>query len=55
MAVLHGRGVELVCELLSAADHLEKIKPEDVRELLRESATVLGDLLKRDKPAPPPK
>ena len=55
MAVLHARGVELVCELLSAADHLEKIKPEDVRELLRESATVLGDLLKRDKPASPPK
>ena len=54
MTKLHMRGVELVHELLSAADHLDKMKPQDVVDLLRETATVLGDLLKRDVPKADP-
>ena len=48
MPQLHARGVELVLELLDAADHLHNLKPNDLAALLRETATVLGDLLKRD-------
>jgi hypothetical protein len=50
MPELHARGVELVIELLDAADHIHNLKPDDVATLLRETATVLGDLLKRDIP-----
>jgi hypothetical protein len=50
MPQLHARGVELVLELLDAADQLERMPPESVKALLRETASVLGDLLKRDRP-----
>ena len=50
MPELHARGVELVVELLDAADHVHNIKPNDLAALLRETAGVLGDLLKRDIP-----
>ncbi|MBN9223099.1 MAG: hypothetical protein J0I79_34670 [Mesorhizobium sp.] len=50
MAQLHMRGVELVHELLSAADSIDNMKQQDVVDLLRETAQVLGDLLKRDNP-----
>jgi hypothetical protein len=50
MPELHARGVELVVELLDAADHVHNLKPEELAGLLRETATVLGDLLKRDIP-----
>jgi hypothetical protein len=50
MPELHARGVELVVELLDAADHVHNIKPNDLAVLLRETAGVLGDLLKRDIP-----
>ena len=53
MPQLHQRGVELIYELVTTADHLEKMKPEDVVALLRETAMVLGDLLKRDIPDKP--
>ena len=48
MPQLHQRGVELVYELVTAADHVDRMKPEDVAALLRETAGVLGDLLQRD-------
>jgi len=51
MPELHARGVILVVELLEAADHVARYKPEDVSALLRETAEVLGELLKRDIPA----
>lgn len=54
MAQLHMRGVELVHELLNAADHLDNMKQQDVVTLLRETATVLGDLLTRDIPKTDP-
>lgn len=47
---LHLRGVELLTELLDAADHVERIKPKELRSLLKETASVLGDLLARDIP-----
>ncbi len=50
MAQLHARGVELVVDLLDAADHLEGLTPEDIRSLLRETASALADLLERDVP-----
>jgi hypothetical protein len=49
---LHARGVELVVELLDAADHFDRLKPDEVKALLLDSAYVLGELLKRDIPAP---
>ncbi|TPK69598.1 hypothetical protein FJ546_03120 [Mesorhizobium sp. B2-4-19] len=53
MPQLHARGLELVLDLLAAADHLEKLRDEDLRSLLRETATVLADLLERDIPKRP--
>jgi hypothetical protein len=50
MPELHARGVELVVELLDAADHIDRLKRHEVAALLRETAKVLGDLLKRDIP-----
>jgi predicted ATPase len=50
MPELHARGVELVVELLDAADHVHNLKPEELAALLRETATVLGELLQRDIP-----
>lgn len=48
---LHSRGVELVVELQDAADRADQLSPEEIRQLLLETATVLGDLLKRDIPS----
>lgn len=47
---LHSRGVELVVELQDAADRADHLRPEEIRQLLLETATVLGELLKRDVP-----
>lgn len=49
---LHSRGVELVIELQDAADSVHNMRPDEVRQLLLETATVLGELLKRDIPNP---
>lgn len=48
---LHSRGVELVIELQDAADRADQVRPEEIRKLLLETASVLGDLLKRDIPS----
>ena len=50
MPELHARGVELVVELLDAADQVHNLEPDDLASLLRETATVLGDLLRRNIP-----
>lgn len=51
---LHMRGVELVVELQDAADLAHELTPSEIRRLLLETASVLGDLLKRDLPARQP-
>ncbi len=51
---LHMRGVELVVELQDAADRAHELTPPEIRRLLLETASVLGDLLKRDLPARQP-
>lgn len=51
---LHQRGLELVVELLEAAEHLDRIGPLEHRELLLEAAQVMGDLLARDVPQTEP-
>ena len=53
MPKLHAHGVELVVNLLDAADNIDNLPKDVVRDLLREAADVLGDLLKRDKPPKP--
>ena len=50
MPELHAQGVELVVNLLDAADHVDNMDRDEIRRLLRDAADVLGDLLRRDKP-----
>ena len=50
MPVFHARGVELVVELLDAAEHIDRIPASDLKALLTETAMILGELLKRDVP-----
>jgi hypothetical protein len=50
MPQLHQRGVDLLLNVMDAAEHVEELSPEDVRRMLKEVAEVLGDLLKRDVP-----
>ena len=47
---LHSRGVEFVVELLEAAEHVDHFSANEQRVLLRETAHVLAELLKRDVP-----
>lgn len=47
---LHQRGVDLLVTVMDAIDHQDKLEPSDVDWLLRETAQVLGELLKRDVP-----
>ena len=47
---LHQRGLELVMELLDAADHIDQLTRDEHQRLLREAADVMADLLKRDIP-----
>lgn len=44
MPQLHARGVDLVVDLLDASDHVERLTPREIRTLLREAASVLGEL-----------
>ncbi len=43
MPQLNHRGLELVWELSSAADHLDQVGHEELRSLLREASDVLAD------------
>jgi hypothetical protein len=54
MPQLHARGVELVVDLLDAAEHFERMPPDHIKKLLRETSLVLGDLLARDVLPNPP-
>lgn len=45
---LHQRGVDLLVTVMDAIDHRDKLQPADLDWLLRETAHVLGELLKRD-------
>ena len=47
---LHMRAVELVVELMEAAEGVDRMEPRELSKLLRDTADVLGDLLKRDVP-----
>jgi hypothetical protein len=50
MPQLHAHGVELVLNLVDAADNVESLTQEEISDLLREAANVLSELLKRDLP-----
>ena len=45
---LHQRGVDLLVNVLDAAEHLEELSPEEIRQLLKEVADVMGQILERD-------
>lgn len=47
---LHQRGVDLLVEIHTALDHLDRLSPKDVRGLLDEAEIVLRELLARDMP-----
>ena len=47
---LHMRAVELVVELMEAAEGVDRMEPRELSKLLRDTADVLGDLLERDVP-----
>jgi hypothetical protein len=47
---LHQRGLELVVELLEAAERLDTLSLQEHRALLQEAAEIMGDLLARDVP-----
>ncbi|MGB3387273.1 MAG: hypothetical protein WBA88_04755 [Pseudaminobacter sp.] len=45
---LHQRGVDLLVNVLDAADHIETLSPEEIRRLLKAVADVMGQILERD-------
>ena len=46
----HARGLELVVELMEAAEHLERLSTDEHRALLQEASRVMADLVARDMP-----
>lgn len=48
---LHQRGVDLLLNVQDALGHVHQLSEKDFRELLRETETVLRELLARDVPA----
>lgn len=45
---LHQRGVDLLVDVLDAADRVGQLSPEEIRELLKKVAQVMGQILERD-------
>jgi hypothetical protein len=45
---LHQRGVDLLLNVMDAAEHVEKLSHDEMHRILEEVAEVLGELLKRD-------
>lgn len=45
---LHQRGVDLLVNVMDAADLADQLTPEDIRRLLREVAEVMSLMLERD-------
>lgn len=50
MARLHQRGVDLLLNLQTAIEHLDKLTSREVADLIKETEIVLRDLLARDVP-----
>ena len=50
MARLHQRGVDLLLNVQTALEHLDKLTSREVADLLKETETVLRELLARDVP-----
>lgn len=48
---LHQRGIDLLVNVQDAADHVDSLTREDIRQILEETSAVLGRLLERDSPA----
>lgn len=44
----HQRGVDLLVDVLDAADHVEELTHDEIRRLLNEVAAVLCPLLQRE-------
>lgn len=53
MPQLHQLGVDVLVDLLDAADNLDTMRQHEVKALVRQTAEVLGELLKRDVPDRP--
>jgi len=51
MSQPYQRGVDLLLNVMDAAEHVEKLSHDDMRRILKEVAEVLGELLKREIPA----
>ncbi len=45
---LHQRGVDLLVKVMDAADHVEKLEPNQTQALLREVIEIMGAILERD-------
>ena len=50
MSELHQRGVELLVDVLDAAEHTDQLSQAEIKELLTAIGVVLGQLLERDIP-----
>jgi hypothetical protein len=48
---LHQRGVDLLLNVMDAAEHVEKLSHDEMHRILEEVAEVLGELLERDVPS----
>lgn len=48
--ILHQRGLELLLNLQDALDHIDRLKAQELHELIKEAEIVLQGLLARDRP-----
>lgn len=48
MPELHQRGIELLVNVLDAADHAEELSTQELRQLLKEVAEVVSQMLERE-------
>lgn len=49
---LHQRGIDLLLNLQDVIEHVDKLSPKEIADILKEAETVLRDLLARDVPSP---
>ncbi len=45
---LRQKAIDLLVNVLDAADHVEDLNPEEIRQLLKQVANVMGRILERD-------
>ena len=50
---LHQRGIDLLVNLMDAEQHLDSMKPEELRRLLNEAIDIFGQIVERDVPVEP--